>query len=267
MCNNDFRLLVCMAITMSVLISTGFSAETNEPNDPNEILQQRLDKIIGGNKGEISGLDKLETDCLALLDDYKSPAQKGKIYAQIAVTYSQHRFTLKNNGGIPIAKSIEYSKKALDLPLDVITSCEMYGTLASSMVAESSKSEDQFVELRREAIVFCLKGLKLALDNNAPDVFPSVPAVGIYHISPKSPNYERMMKKHQEEVNARKKWEFEYQLYMQRQDLVGLCRAMYLHKPYNLNEFQQFSQTILKDHTKVSDDIASEIQRTSSQLK
>lgn len=250
-----FRVLTCLIVTICILASTGFSMDVN---DPNEILQKRLTEISAKNKGKVADLTKVETDCIALIVDYNSPAQKGMIYAEIAKAYSKKGFDGRND--IRTTKTISYCQKALEQPLDVITACEMHGRLTDSMIVSfRTLPHSQFVELRQEAIVSCLNGLNIAIDNNAPLILPQPPVVGRYNVTPDHPDYDELMNKYQEELATRKKWEFESKLYFQRQVLTELCVSLYSHEPYDISEFRQFSQNILVNHTEVIDELADKI--------
>jgi hypothetical protein len=231
-----------------------------ETNDPNEILQNRLAEIAAGNKGKVADLTKLETNCLALLEDYKSTAQKGKIYAAIAKAYSNKGFSSRKD--IRVAKSVNYCKKALEQPLDVITSCEMYSRLADSMmVGFWELPHDQFIELRREVTVVCLKGLKIALDNNAPDAVPDPPSTSLHNVGSNASDRKKIMEEYKaKRAVRRKKWELEYKFFFLRDGLTGLCVSLYSHEPYDINEFQQLSQNILINHAETIDKLIGKIQ-------
>ncbi|MBN2456452.1 MAG: hypothetical protein JXB29_07975 [Sedimentisphaerales bacterium] len=258
----DLKCQLVLAVALLSTISiTGFSMEVN---DPNEILQKRLAEISVRNKGKETDLTKLETDCLALIQDYNSPAQKGKIYAEIAKTYSKKGFDGRND--VRITKAVNYCKKALEQPLDVITACEMHGRLTDSMIVSfRTLPQSQFVELRREAVVFCLNGFKIALDNNAPKEQQPSPAVGIYNIEPNDPDYKKVMEKYQAELADQKKWEFESKLYFQRQVLTELCVCLYSHKPYDTDELEKFARDSLRGHEDVVDELMAKVHERISQ--
>jgi len=198
----------------------------------------RVDLDHVKNKGEGTDWAKLEAECLKLVKDHNSPGESGKIYATIALIYSEKGYSSSEDLRIP--KALKYCKKALEYPLEVTTACRMYGRWADSlMVTYWSYPEEEFVKRRREAIVLCLTGLKLALDNKAPKEYPKAPPVGKYHIHPeKGPIYEEAVRKHKQQLAARKKWELENKLYFQRKALTHRCVSLYSHKPYDTDELK-----------------------------
>jgi len=69
-------------------------------------LKQQLATIRFNNTGEGTDWEKLETECLALIEDYNSPPDKGKIYATIALIYAEKGYSSSEDLRIP--KTIEY---------------------------------------------------------------------------------------------------------------------------------------------------------------
>lgn len=233
----------------------GFSMEANEQ------LSQRLAAIRSQNKGEGTDWGKLEAECLKLVQDHNSPEEKGKIYATIARIYAEKGYCSREDVRIP--KALEYSKKALQYPLEVTTACGMYGRWTGSlMVTYWSYPEEEFIKVRQEAIVPCLIGLKLALDNKAPKEYPEAPPpLGKYDIHPeKGPIYEEAVRKQKQQLAARKKWQFEAELYHQRKALTQICVSLYSHKPYATDELKSLAQKILKNYDAVVNELVAEVE-------
>lgn len=246
--------LTCLMISVILFLAcpASFSSESDGK------LAQQLARIRSQNKGEGTDWGKLEAECLTLIQDHNSPEEKGKIYATIALIYAEKGWSSSEDIRIP--KALKFCKKALDYPLEATTACKMYGGWADSLMVEYwEHAEEEFVKLRREAIVPCLTGLKLALDNKAPKKLPPPPAVHVYTISPSSPDYEKLMNKYKQELAARKKWEFESQLYFQRKALTQRYVSLYSHKPYDIEELQHFADQILKDHPDVVEELLTEV--------
>lgn len=233
---------------------------------PSAELEKELAKIAAMNKGEGTDHAVLEAECLELMKDHNSPEDIGKIYAKIALIYSGKGYSSPND--IRIAKTTEYCKKALELPLDVITACEMNGRLAGSMIAWfQTLPPSKVVELRREAIVFCLNGLKIALDNNAPkEHLPPPPGVGKYDVGSNDPDYEKFTKKHEQQVAEREKWKLENNLYIQRQVLTGLGVSLYSHEPYDINELEKFARDTLKGHDDAVNEMLTKVNERIAQI-
>ena len=202
---------------------------------------------------------RLEAECLELIEDFNSPANLGKIYATIAGIYSDTGFTSKD---VQLPKTIEYAKKALEYPLDVPTKCHMYGRWADVLIVKALRGpQEDMVEKRREAIVPILQGLKLALDYNAPKEMPKPLAVDLFTLRGdiNSPANQKMLKKHEEQVAARKKADFLETLYFKRESLMRKCITLYSQKPYDTNELIDFASKILSKRKDVVEELVSEL--------
>ncbi len=178
------------AITFIVCLACleGFSEEADEE------MNLRIGAIRSQKRelGKWDDWERQEAQLLDLAKDYNSPAEKGKIYTEIARLYSQEGYRFRSEDP-RIPKTIKYCKEALKYPLDVTSACEMHGSLADTMLIKYwNYPEEEFVKIRQEAITYCLTGLKLALDCNAPKEYPMAPGpVNVYHIHPqKGPVYE-----------------------------------------------------------------------------
>jgi hypothetical protein len=251
-----FRWLTGMIIfVICVACLIGFSMEADEQ------LNQRLGEIRGQKReiGKWTDWEKLEAQCLELVKDHNSPAGKGEIYATIAFIYSEAGWYSSEDVRIP--KALKYCKKALEYPLETIAACRMYGGWTDCLMVEYWKhTEDELVKIRQEAIVPCLTGLKLVLDNNAPEKLPPPSVVGKYNVDPDRPDYEKLMKKHQEELAAHKKWQFLKELYFQRKAFTQRCVTLYSHKPYATDELKLTAEKILRGHEDVAKGLIAEVE-------
>lgn len=233
--------IVVVSITVFPACTKVFSEKADED------LKPRLATIRAENKGKGTDWAKLETQCLNLIKDHNSPVEKGEIYSTIALIYAEKGYSSPQDVRIP--KAIEYCRKALQHPLEVITACEMYGRWTGALMAKYRNSpENEFVTRRQEAATRCLTGLKLALDNKAPKKREPPPPVFRYNIPPSSPNYDEMFEKHRRQLAAYKKWEFTNGLYKQREALTQRCVTLYTHKPYATNELRLLAEKILKKY-------------------
>jgi hypothetical protein len=237
-------------------------------------LDINLMRIISQDKDEGTDIQKLEDQCLLLLNDYNSPEDKGKIYANIAFMYSGHGYSSLKS--IRIAKTEEYCWKALEYPLDTITTCETYASLSGSQIAPYyERPAEEFAKARKESIVTCLTGLKLVLDNNAPKELEEQqvhrPPIVLTHTGdPNDPHYKKRLKevtKWNEELMAEhKKEKLEQELYILRRAAIESCVSLYSYKPpYDTNELEKFARDILKGHEDAIDEIMSKVRERNSQ--
>lgn len=217
--------------------------------DPNDALARRLTRIRADSRAASVDKAALESRCLELLADYNTPSQRGKIYAAVAAAYSERGFGVSTDRATSIAKTIEFATKALDCPLDVPTACHMYGRMTDALIASGKEAPaDKWPQIRRAAIVPCLKGLKLALDNKAPRERPQSPpkvtVPNIIRIGGTQTDQERR-RRYEEQLEARRQYDRMEELYSQRRVLTQLCAALYARPPYDSDEFRTYAQQIL----------------------
>jgi hypothetical protein len=257
-------------VIVCVITLNGHAKNLIDPNGARS-LEHQLKSIAAKDKGEGTDVKKLENECLALLNKHNSPEEKGKIYSKIAIMYAGKGFSSPNDKRIQ--KTAQYCKKALEQPLDPVTAAEIYSRLVESQLAYkmtygSSCPEQEFVKARQEAIINCLTGLKIVLDNNAPADQPGPPmASGSFFTfsgdNPNDPAYKKDMeehrKKNQQSQAARQKWNSDQELYFLRQSLMGQCVTLYSHKPYNTSELERYARDMLKGHDDAIDEIIAKV--------
>jgi len=227
-----------------------------------ERLKQQLARIRSKNIGRGTNWEKLETECLALIKDNNSPPNKGRIYATIALIYAEKGYS-SSSEDVRIPKAIKYCKKALQHPLEATTACEMYGRWAGAlMVKYFNSAGSEFVKRRREAIIPCLTGLKLALDNKAPKKRQKLPPVNMlsFHGRKNHPIYKKLFKEHKEQLAKRRKAELQNELYWQRWALTRRCATLYSRKPYNMDELKSYADKALKKYKEDVNDLIAEVQ-------
>jgi len=250
-------LAVAIIFTICFACLDGFSAEADEE------LDQRLGAIRSQKRelGKWADWEKQEAQILELIKDYNSPAEKGKIYTTIARIYSREGYFSSEDVRIP--KAIKYCKEALQYPLEVTAACEMHGSIADAMLIRyRNRTKEEFVKIRQEAIVHCLTGLKLTLDNKAPKEHPESPGrMRVPHVHPeKGPIYEEAMRKYKEQLAAHEKWRFLEKLYFLRKGLIQECVSFYSHKPYATDELNRIAEKILKGHEDVAKKLIAEVE-------
>jgi len=250
----SFVLAAIGAISLLVVCSTTSSGGQSTPLDADLARIRHSDRWRGVD------LPELEARCLKLIADHNSPREKGKIHATIALIYSEGGYKSSEDPRLP--KTAAYARKALEYPLDVLTACQMYGSWVDSVSIPSRKYErEQFARMRQNAIVLCLKGLKLALDSGAPKERRPLPDVPRLHISPEHPQYSQMMEDRRQRVAAREKAESENALYVQRWALSRRCITLYSRAPYDVEQFRSEGRKVLAGYDRVVAEIAVEIEK------
>jgi len=211
-----------------------------------------------------------EENCLELIKDHNSPAEKGIIYATVTLLYARSGLTLPNQKETRFAKTFQYGKKAIEHPIpDVLISCEVHGRLAGAMFVKAREGpQERFAESRREAIVICLKGLKLALDNKAPKERPDPPPpMFVPHmITPnKGAKYQEAMAKYKKQLAQWKKFRHLSRLHNQRSTLTHRSVIMYSVKQYDTEELREYATQILGGYEDVVNDLVGQVQKRISE--
>jgi len=233
-----------------------------------EEFKKQLQKIRGKSimKGSLKNLETLEVQCLKLIKDHNSPTEKGMIYATVALVYSGKGYRLSNEGETKLAKTLEYGKKAIEHPIpDVLINCRVHGELTGAMFIKARRGpKNKFAEARRAAIVPCLKGLKLALDNKAPKKRPDLPPpMLVPHIlTPhKGPAYEKAMEKYAKQLAEWKRYKYLCKLQLERWALAKQCKTIYSEEPYDTQEFRKYAQKILVGYEEAVNDLIGQIEK------
>ena len=197
----------------------------------------------------------LETECLNLIANHKSPADKGKIYSTIALIYSDRGYGPDDDPNIA-AKAFQYSMKALEYPLEPLAACNMYTRAADAIVVHSSRDPNMLIaDVREEAFDLCLKGLKIALDNEAPKEYPKPPeAVGKISKGPGTP-LEQVLRWQNHQVEAREKWLYEIEFCGLRQGLFQRCISLSSRRTNDQDQFEKKVRQILKVYQETADEL------------
>ena len=225
-------------------------------------LDPRLRTFRYSVRNDDMNLAILETECLTLIPDHNAPSDKGKIYAAMAFIYSDRGYGPDDDPNMA-AQAFRYAVKALEYPLDPLTACYMHARASDALVAQfRSDPNKPFREAREQAADLCLKGLKLALDNNAPKEYPNAPAAfSSINIELGTP-LQRMIKLHNRQIEARGKWLYETEFSGLRQALFKRCLSLYPHKPHDREAFRNKVQKILKGHDQTAAELIAALNAT-----
>ncbi len=223
-------------------------------------LEQTLARIRSGNMGAGTDRGRLEEECLKLLEEYESRADKGKIYTAIAYIYSSKGYAPLAEDIIQQAlKAAEYCEKALQYPLEVIDACRMNIYWADALkIVNYDSAGDTFAAARREIVMPYLAGLKLVLANQTATERQPPPPVNLYDHSGSEddPVYKEMVEKHKAEVAERKRVMLQNRLIRYRSVVTQGIVHLYSRKPYATDELRQFAGKVLKDREAIREIIA-----------
>jgi len=225
-------ILLSTLVWLLILVSAGVAGT----------LEEKLYEIDKLRLGKKTPFDKAEKMCSELLAKYTEPEQQGKIYCQLAEVYAQ-------SGQVRPRKTIEFSEKALEYPLDPVTRLQLYVYWGDAIqVAHRGVRNHELVVARRKAVMPYLHGLKQTLDYNLPQENPDLPAVGKfnYHGPTDSDYYQQLVRKHQEQVEARKLAMFQRDMIQHRDALVGQISYMYSRFPFASDEIKKLATQVLQ---------------------
>ncbi len=135
----------------------------------------------------------------------------------------------------------------------------MYGRLTDAIIIDGMEGPaDKWSEVRRAAIVPCLKGLKLALDNKAPKERPEPPPAIVVPniITPATGNsHQEARRKYEEQLATRKRYDHLESLYVQRWAMMHRCKTLYSRQPDDPNEFRAYARKMLTGHDEALNDV------------
>jgi len=199
--------------------------------------------------------------------DHNAPLDKGKIYATMAFIYSDRGYGPDDDPYVA-AQTFRYSVKALEYPLDPLTACYMHARASDALVAQARNDPNKtFVEVREQAADLCLKGLKLALDNNAPKEYPPSPGPAASIDLARDIPLETVMQLHKRRIEAHDKWLYETEFSGLRQGLFRRCLSLYAHGPYDREMFWNKALKILKGHEQTAAELIAALEAQNAKTK
>lgn len=206
-------------------------------------LEEKLYEVDQLRAGFNTPFDEVEKRCNELLKEYTKPEEQGKIYYELTKVEGQSGFQRP-------AKAIEYAKKAIELPQDPWKKVRLYVYWGDTIqVAHRGVHNQELVAARRKAVMPYLLGLKETLQHDLPEVKPDLPGVDRFDYGGPSDTeeYRSMIRKHQEQVEARKKAKFQRSMIQHRDILTSQVSTMYSRFPFASNEIEKLANEILED--------------------
>jgi len=115
-------------------------------------------------------------------------------------------------------------------------------------------SGEDYARLRREFILPMLNALKILLGNGvaSEDAPPALPAVNMFDAPQDSPEYEALVKKHEEEMEAHSRAILLLELWNWRVVLMQNVVGYYSQPPYATDELRQLATEVLQDDAVVN---------------
>jgi RNA polymerase sigma factor (sigma-70 family) len=214
-----------------------------------------LNKLDGYRTGSEASLVEMDQHARKLLANYEEPAERGRIYYQLAHVHAQSGLRFPE-------KVMEYSRKALALPLPAELRFRLYVYWGDAHRVD--KRSVPPAEKRRRAAVRYLEGLKFLLPYRLPQEAPKLPVVMGGKImampsgDPADPAFLRQMQEYLREKDrhdkawaARQQAEFIGRLVWEREVLAGQLVSLYHNDKAAWGEIRQMAEAVLGNRTAV----------------
>lgn len=245
-------IMMLASVVVVTYAATGIDVEDRE-----ESLAKQLLEIRAANRTASIDPNVLEMRCLELIEDHNTPAERGMIYASATFVQCERGFGRASERALRVAKTIQYAQKALEYPLDTLTSCRIYGYYCDALsTASLATPEKERGQGRRQAAIACLEGLKIALDNDAPGEMPTAPLPVVYNAfgfnGEMSEEVTRMAETQKVERDEYKRLR---ELFLQRRALIDRCVTLYAREPHEIEGLRSVVLDILSEHGEVATEI------------
>jgi hypothetical protein len=218
------------------------------PMEVEPTLSESLLSLDKMRNGRATAFEEVEKIGAKLLDKYKVPAERAKIYFQLAHVYAQ--------SGIDMHPDCvtKYGQLALEIERDPIQRSLLHIYLGCA--AEVEAGDKTFSEKRLKATKAYLVGYKETLTLKLPDDAPELPGVDIIEErgDPETAKANRL--RHDAQMNARKAAEFLRAMVHNRDILRRQVLELYRREPAADKELSEIAEQVLgnrKDAEKLLD--------------
>jgi hypothetical protein len=213
------------------------------PMEDDPTLSERLLSLDKMRNGRATQFDEVEKIGAKLLGKYKAPAERAKIYFQLAHVYAQ--------SGIDMHPDCvtKYGQLALELERDPIQRSLLHIYLGCA--AEVEAGDKTFSEKRLKATKAYLVGYKEAIALKLPADAPELPGVDIIEESgdPETAKVNRL--RHEAQMNARKAAEFLRAMVHNRDILRRQVLELYRREPAADKELSEIAEQVLGNRKEV----------------
>jgi hypothetical protein len=195
----------------------------------------RLEALRNGRDTPLNRVDQLGQE---LLKKYSDSKEQGAIYYHLAHIHAQ-------SGVREPDRIIEYTRKALDFPLEPSQRMRLYVYWGDAIQVKQARSP--VGTWRKEAAQPYLQGLKEVLPYRLPETPPKLPRVTAYDVDGPPEVVERERQEHKREMAARQEAKFQRDMIQHRNVLTQQLVSLYSRKPYATEELEQLASEKLND--------------------
>ena len=225
----------CVVLPLAMMRAT--ARNTTGPNKTE--LGERTAEANNGDAtlpGAMFTPDEVVAHYEKLYGEKKTPAELAKFYSEQAIRAA-------SSGSDPFLL-VEAVERALALEKDVVVKGQLFTYLGDAYWLQTKKyTPEIWGPQRRKAAEVYLTGLRGVLEYDLPAQPPELPGVAVYNVDGPPEVVEKYRKKHEQEMAARKKAEFERDLVHRRQVLTGQVVQMYAKEP---DAFDELRELVLK---------------------
>jgi len=188
---------------------------------------------------------RLAGEHLKLLEHFDSPEAKREVYANLAELYVAATEYNPDHAD----RAAEFFKKAFQYPgMDILGACRRYRLWSRALVSDYyHRGEEEYAAARRRAIIPCLRGLKLVLDNRIVGSIEGLPPVAHDWPRPQTPEEWDAYRDRFYRECQRRNAGVQRMLEVYRGELLELATSLYADRPHDDDELQQFARDILLD--------------------
>ncbi len=216
------------------------------PIEDKPSLSQSLESLDKLRNGRATRFEEVEKIGAKLLDHYKTPADRAKIYFQLAHVYAQ--------SGIDMHPDCvtKYGNLALEIERDPIQRSLLQIYLGCA--AEVEAGDKTFSEKRLKATKLYLAGYKEAIALKLPAEAPELPGVEKIAVEASDPETAKVNRaRHEAQMNARKAAEFLRAMVQNRDILRRQVLELYRREPAADNELRDIAEQVLGNRKSVED--------------
>jgi len=224
---------ICLLVLASFCTGKTLRKELNE-----------IEKLWVGRKPLF---DEAEKRYGELLNKYSKPEEQGRIYFHLSLMYAQ-------TGQVRPNKTIAWSKKAFEYPLDPLDRLRLYIHWGDAIqVANRGARGQELMVARRKAVMPYLQGLKETIQYNLPERRPEIPRIvlEIHYGSRDSKTLARIKRKNEEQRKARQRVMWQREMILFRDILTGQIAFLYSRFPFATNELRELATEVLEDKAAV----------------
>jgi len=188
--------ILCRLSLVVAAISCGQLAIANNTN-----LELQIEAIchVAALNTSATNYDNYEKQLLQLASGKVTSEDRGTVFAAIAEIYGHSMENFSE-------KTVYYSKAALNERISILKSCDLYLLSGNAMEATGRREIGVISSMAfSNSAKLYVQGLDFALEHLQTNKMVPPPSVGKFDVEPTDPQYQNVVRLHEEQVTARNK--------------------------------------------------------------